>query len=578
MHRLLALIFAAALLQAQPYSMTLDPTGPVPSFLISSEGRNVFRLPAVSGLSSGAQEEKLTNVQFSSFHIPAVVTYHITADSSLWSQRHFTWKFYVDHIEFQQFATGDKPLERCYFFSNGISERWANGSSPGVTANTTVFADRYFSPRVNHADQWEYSVAMPQSIGIAAETPEGLTYDPLGMDGLYVPPPLALMFHRGATWTSVGIGAKPGSYLFNGLEYSGSRYAGASFWVNYRDKQTAGQGFESPVAALHFGYEPFGALAEYLQWIDASRFGTDRRFPSAPWHRLPIFCGWAEQTVEALARGIEPHDLATEKDYEGWIAIQEKRGLPIGTIVIDDKWQKQYGTFDVDDAKWPDMAGFIARQHAKGRHVLLWIPAAHREGLSKELCVLRNGKPVSADASNPAYEQFLRQQIKHLVADLGVDGFKEDWIGGSANFADLEQHTPLYGIEFLRRFQYILHDETHKWRPDAMVETQTPNPLFRESSDVLRLNDIWYGARDVTTMMRRRARIAWLAGWRLVDCDNASSTDLEEWWTYMQAQPSIGIPALYFVEKTESTKEIVPDDMWHRLADIWTTYRAALHQ
>ncbi len=50
----------------------------------------------------------------------------------------------------------------------------------------------------------------------------------------------------------------------------------------------------------------------------------------------------------------------------------------------------------------------------------------------------------------------------------------------------------LAGIEFVRRFQWILYDETHKAKPDALVETQTVNALFRESSDVTRLNDIWY--------------------------------------------------------------------------------------
>ncbi len=132
--------------------------------------------------------------------------------------------------------------------------------------------------------------------------------------------------------------------------------------------------------------------------------------------------------------------------------------------------------------------------------------------------------------------------------------------------------TPLFGIEFVRRFQFILYDETHKWKPDGLIETQTPNPLFRESSDVLRLNDIWYGARDVPAMMKRRAHIARLAGWALVDCDDASSTNLEEWWNYMLQQPSIGIPALYIVYQTQTTMEEVPASRWQELAEIWNEY------
>ena len=55
------------------------------------------------------------------------------------------------------------------------------------------------------------------------------------------------------------------------------------------------------------------------------------------------------------------------------------------------------------------------------------------------------------------------------------------------------------------------------------------NALFRESSDVIRLNDIWYASRNVPESMRLRARIANITGWPLVDTDNASSTNLKEW-------------------------------------------------
>jgi hypothetical protein len=548
--------------------------GDSPTLEVYQEGRLTFRLPLVSGLSTPGKEETLSNIRVAKLAEPqGPERWQATADSSLWSGRRFVWTFLDDHIEFQQFATGANPLERCYFFSNGISDNWANGTSPGVFANSTIFASRYFSPQPNHADQYYFSIAMPQSVGVLEERPApDNAFHPELMTGLFAPPPLFLAFEKGGAWSSVGLGDQPGKYQFNALEYSGSRYAGASFWVNYAGYRSAANGFESPTAAIHFGYSEYDTLAKYVAWIGQKGFGTESRFRNAPWHYKPIFCGWAEQTREAAVRKIEAHDLSTQADYERWIGILESRGLPAGTIVIDDKWQKQYGTFDVDERKWPDMQGFVARQHAKGRHVLLWVPAFHLEGLPEDLCVKMGNQAIAGDVSNPAYEEFLRGKIRHLVADLGVDGFKEDWLGGVSRSAGLRMHAPLFGIEFVRRFQFILYDETHKWKPDALVETQTPNPLFRESSDVLRLNDIWYGARNVPEMMKRRARISKIAGWELVDCDNASSTNLEEWWSYMLQQPSIGIPALYFVYRTESTMEEVPDSKWRQLAEIWNDY------
>lgn len=554
------------------YSVRLAP-GEASALEVSQDGQRMFRFPLVSGLSTPGEEEKLSNVRLVSTRERGESTiWEVTAQSSLWTARSFRWTFSSDRIEFQHFASGPRPIERCYFLSNGISERWANGTSPGVFANTTVYATRYFSPRPNHADQSTFTIAMPQSLGVAGEAPDPPGFHPVLMGGIFAPPPLFLAFERNGLWAGIGLGTEPGGYQFNGLEYSGSRYAGASFWVHYGGYRTAAPQFASPRVSIHFGYSEWDAMARYVGWMDESGFATRKRFPNAPWHRRPIFCGWAEQTREAAARGLAARDLATQAKYEEWLAVLESRGLPIGTIVIDDKWQRHYGAFDVDEQKWPDLQGFVARQHARGRRVLLWVPAFHREGLPDDLCVKVDGQPVAGDVSNPAYESFLRERVRHLVADLGVDGFKEDWLGGLPPTPGLQAHGWLFGLEFVRRFQFLLHDEAHRWKPDALVETQTPNPLFRESSDVLRLNDLWYGARDVPEIMRRRARIARTAGWDLVDCDNASSTNLEEWWSYMREQPSIGIPALYFVHRTESTLEEVPEGTWRQLAAIWDAY------
>jgi len=158
---------------------------------------------------------------------------------------------------------------------------------------------------------------------------------------------------------------------------------------------------------------------------------------------------------------------------------------------------------------------------------------------------------------------------------VGVDGFKEDWVW-APNETGLPVPPEIAGIEAVRHFQEILYTEAHRWKPDAMVETQTANAAFRDSSDVLRLNDIWYATRDVVGTMRERARIARISGWQLVDTDNASSTTLETWWEYMEAQPSIGIPALYFLHRTESTLEEPPESDWVALAGIWRQYIASL--
>ena len=418
---------------------------------------------------------------------------------------------------------------------------------------------------------------MPQTLGFAAgRYPDSeADFRPERMTGIFAPPPLFLAFHTSGAWAGIGIGTKPGQYRFPAFEYTGSRYAGASFFVDYMGYATIDGEFASPVLAVHFGKDPLDVLARYTRWLDGNGFSTVNKGNDVLWHHLPIFCGWAEQTVESVPFGVAPNTQATQANYERWLAILEQRGLPIGTVVIDDKWQSHYGDFEIDRNKWPDMKGFVSAQHAKGRHVLLWVPVAETDGMPTDLCVTALGKCVTADVGAPASDAYLRSRIRHLVEEIGVDGFKEDWVDAPA-VPGLPLTGSLVGIEFARRFQWILWSEAHKAKPDAMVETQTPNALLRESSDLIRLNDIWYATRNVPDVLRMRAGIAHASGWGLVDTDNASSTTLRDWWGYMQAQPSIGVPALYFVSRTESTQETPSDAQWTELARLWKDYIASV--
>jgi hypothetical protein len=560
--------------------------GVVPALEVYRNQQLIFRFPLVSGLDSATDREHLSGIRYAvhsrGLNKPGA-PYEIvaTASSSIWRERQFHWRLYADHLEFDQIAWGEGKPGRCYFFSNGNPGRWDKGMSDGAAWNSTLMADRYWSPSPNHANQWEFSIAEPQTLGFSSELRKGSEEDfrPAQMADLFSAPPLIAAFHRDGEWASVGVGTNPGWYRFPALEYSGSRYAGAAWWVDYLGYQTMsskpGGEFHSPIAAVHFAYSALDALARYTEWLEQSGFGTRPRYPDVDWHHLPVFCGWAEQTAQATPYGRAPSAESTEKNYEAWVAELERRKLPFGTIIIDDKWQKGYGSFDIDRQKWPDLKGFVEAQHARGRHVLLWVPVAHEEGLPDELCVHQGGRCIAPDLGNAAYEAFLRTQIRYLVEMVGVDGFKEDWVRAPYT-ANLPVPPELVGIEAVRRFQQILYTEAHRWKPDAMVETQTANAVLRDSSDVLRLNDIWYATRDVVGTMRERARIAHISGRQVVDTDNASSTTLQTWWQYMEAQPSIGIPALYFVHRTESTLEVPTEEDWVALARIWQNYIAAL--
>lgn len=550
-----------------------------PRLLVSSQGHPLYRLPLLSGISSQKGREAFTHITISKFTRAKDGSrrLEVDAESSLLGKRRFEWRFFNEHIEYQHYADANVPINQVFFFSNGLSGFFDNGTSPGIGANTIIDAQQYFAPNPSFTNELKHNIEVPQTLGVRS-SPGAPDLGRAANSHLFTPTMLALAFRSGSVWSSIGIGTRPGKYQFNGLEFSGEHYAGASFWVDYQGRTNAAA-FSSPVATIQFGQSPSDVLKKYISWMHHEHFTTERAAGNAPWHRLPIFCGWAEQTARSAADAsrragpaMPSRSYATQANYTEWISELEKRDLPISTIVIDDKWNKTYGGLEVDTQKWPDLAGFVSEQHRKGRHVLLWIPMAQVEGLPFSLTVTINGKAIAADVSNPEYEIYLRQRIHYLVETVGVDGFKEDWINAPRDFSATQQHQDLFGMEWVHRFQWILFDEAHKWKKDALVETQTPNPLYLDSSDVLRLNDIYSGTRDVPTVMAQRAEIAHIAGWPLVDTDNASTTTLAEWWAYMKAQPSIGIPALYFVSETAVTHEKPSAEQWTELAGLWKSY------
>jgi hypothetical protein len=113
------------------YAVTVassDQPGAPPQLKLKRDHETVFQMPIVAGLASSSSEEQLSDIAYSlrksgkdTFELNA------TAKSNLWTGRRFQWRFFPDHIEFQQFATGPGKIGRCYVLSNGVSNSWSNG-------------------------------------------------------------------------------------------------------------------------------------------------------------------------------------------------------------------------------------------------------------------------------------------------------------------------------------------------------------------------------------------------------------------------------------------------------------------
>ena len=78
----------------------------------------------------------------------------------------------------------------------------------------------------------------------------------------------------------------------------------------------------------------------------------------------------------------------------------EAHGVVPGTVVVDDKWAAHYATCRADEAKWPDLRGWIAERHAAG--IVARMSASDSELRARSArSVLEHHAGAAADAHLP---------------------------------------------------------------------------------------------------------------------------------------------------------------------------------
>lgn len=133
-----------------------------------------------------------------------------------------------------------------------------------------------------------------------------------------------------------------------------------------------------------------------------------------------------------------------------------ENGYTPGILMIDEGWQKHYGIWDFDRAKFPDPKGMIDELHSLGFKVMLWVVplvnCAGREfflategddwgmigGAGGKTYFLRtdegapalvkwwNGYSAILNFCREDDREFLAKQLRFLMDEYGADGFKLD--------------------------------------------------------------------------------------------------------------------------------------------------------
>ncbi len=486
--------------------------------------------------------------------------------SNVWAEKSYHWHFGKDLCWYQVEVRGSQTVRELRYF---------DGASGKESAWSFFDFSRFFTPTCALLDQRHYRSM--QYGCIDATNGSDHPMDPhAACHWIFTPPPLcyALGFSSGP-WLAAGVAPERGQYNFSRFEYLPGQNT-YCFRLAYDGMTAIDGGWTSPRFVFLPAGDDYSALGRYCDILRTWKRVDENRHERADWWSKPIFCGWGEQNVTArLAGGTPTNALANQRIYDGFLGIIREKRLKPGTLVIDDKWQKQYGTLEVDTGKWPDLRAWIEARHAEGLRVLLWFGAWNPEGLpADEVIRDKGGGVVAADPTSPGYRRRIREYMHRMLSPapgcLNADGLKFDWSNMPFAGEGYRTHGGVWGIELLKSLLQQVYDAGKAAKCDALIITHTANPYFAECTDMLRLNDIHVSCREVVSMMQHRRKIARAAcPGALIDCDNSSAPGHTEWLEFTSRQGELGVPSLYFLTGFDGTDEKITDEDWERLAPIW---------
>jgi hypothetical protein len=435
------------------------------------------------------------------------------------------------------------------------------------------------------------------------------------LNGIFSPPPLVVGFGReqpgeatvmpAGQWLGLSVRAEVSDLTFTTLRYE-PLDSGFLLRAEYDAHTTVDGAWQSPTFVLRPSATGWGVLDDYRD--DLVRHGMA---PAAGptrerWWSEPMFCGWGAQCARVVRPvrdfdeddGTDPEtpqesmgadqrasDFARQEVYDQFLVTLTAGGLRPGTIVIDDRWQKDYGTATPDLTRWPDLRGWIADRHADGQKVLLWWKAWDPGGLPLEECVLdAAGHPISVDPANAAYRGRLGRILHDLLSADGMDadGVKVDFTQRAPSGRTLVAADGAWGIAGLHLLLSTLYRAAKAAKPDALVITHAVHPSFGDTCDMVRLNDIL--KRDIRgqrvpaadqLIFRQKIAATTLPN-HAIDTDQWPIQSRAEWLAYAELQPALGVPSLYYAERIDRSGETIRPEDLERIAASWNTYRASL--
>jgi hypothetical protein len=468
-------------------------------------------------------------------------------------------------VEVRTFVRGRGPLADVRLLGG---RSLIAGAPLGPSLSGTALPTLFTPNPEDHAEQIRSS-RDGAAIGVVGDSEPGRTH------WLFTPAPLYLALGDDESWIDLALVAPVSELCFPELVFEAASNAFA-LRLGYEGRTSVDGELELPRVLITTGVrDPYDGLRRHrddLVQRAAAPAPADRT--QAPWWSEPIFCGWGAQCHLQNTRGALARDYATQANYDEFLGALERHDVVPGTIVLDDKWQATYGRNEPDEAKWPDLRGWIASCHERGQRVLLWWKAWDPEGLAPELCIRTpDGAPVALDPTNPAARDELRAIVESMLAPGGLDadGFKVDFTARTPSGEALAGGDGTWGIALLHELLAVFYAAAKAAKPDALVMTHTPHPGFVDVTDMIRLNDMISG--PIVAQMLHRAEVVRAACPELpIDTDDWRAPDKRSWREFLERKPELGVPSLYYATHIDTGEELDEDD-YAAIRKAWAAWR-----
>ncbi|MBQ6420102.1 MAG: hypothetical protein IJK02_03430 [Clostridia bacterium] len=475
------------------------------------------------------------------------------AENALWEKKEYVVSVCRDHVSYEMRVQGGGQPKGILYFRGG-----ANSPAARYYVSACLYCQ---------AEDMDYE-REKRFVG----------QDLFMYPGMASPPPFVFPFFNDCNDSvmALGVAAERGKNVYSRLNV---RYVKPqAMWLEL--PFDTGAAFETqwtaPTVWFGFGDSDFGLIAEYADWCRAY-FG----YPAPPdparqpaWWKRPIFCGWLEQVFIMGNGSGRTKQAATQVNYEAMIARMDRAGLGPGIIIIDDKWQTDYGTMEPDADKWPDLRAFCDRRHAEGRKVLLWWRLWAPDGLSDTECIRDAGVNVTADPTSPAYRERLETVIRRLLGSgkgcMDCDGFKLDYIYRlpPSDICGAPYEPGVAGMELMHRYYETVYRIAKSVKPDALINTSVAHPYFADVFDQIRLHDYNAAQRSTVSIMRFRAAfVRAVFPNALIDTDGANffTGNSQHILYHNRAAVSVGVPSLYGLWP-------LTDEELREIQSVWDEY------